>query len=105
MIVDAKSHEEDDVHKKDMAELRNNADGLIYTTELSLKEYRRMIQENEAVEIQRDLEECKRLLQSSDTVALRRALDRLEKSAHRMAEVIYSEAGAGRTHREDEPQE
>jgi molecular chaperone DnaK len=105
MIADAKAHEQEDIRKKELAELRNNADGLIYTTELSLKEYRRMIPENEVEEIQRDLEECKRLLQSSDTVALRRAVDRLEKSAHRMAEVIYSEAGASRALRGDEPQE
>src|SRR5207244_2751418 len=67
MIGEAKDHEQDDVRKRELAELRNNADGLVYTTELSLKEYRKVIPEGEVNEIQRDLEECKRVLQSNDT--------------------------------------
>src|SRR5208282_4313907 len=39
MIGDAQKHEGEDKSKKELAELRNNADGLIYTTEKSLEEY------------------------------------------------------------------
>ena len=39
MISDAQAHQVDDKKKKELADLRNNADGLIYTTEKSLEEY------------------------------------------------------------------
>ena len=48
----------------------------------------------EAGAITRDLEECRRALQGTDSTALRRAVEKLEKSAHRIGEVIYSDTGA-----------
>jgi molecular chaperone DnaK len=102
MVEEAKEHEEEDRRKRELAELRNNADGLIYTTELSLQEYRKLIPDGEVQEIQRDVEECKRALQGSDVQVLRRALDRLEKSAHRIAEVIYSDTGSARAARRED---
>jgi len=39
MVQDAESHKADDQRKKDLADLKNNAEGLIYTTEKSLEEY------------------------------------------------------------------
>jgi molecular chaperone DnaK len=96
IIGESRAHEEEDRRKRELADLRNNADGLIYTTELSLEEYRKMLPEGEAREIQRDLDECKRVLQTNDTASLRKALERLEKSAHRIAERIYGgDVGAG----------
>jgi molecular chaperone DnaK len=103
MIAEAKEHETDDVRKRELADLRNNADGLIYTTELSLKEYRKVLPEGEINEIQRDLEECKRVLNSNDSATLRKAVDRLQKSAHRIAEVIYGgDAGGQKPQRRED---
>jgi molecular chaperone DnaK len=96
IIAQSREHEEEDRRKRELADLRNNADGLVYTTEMSLQEYQKMLPEGEIREIQRDLDECKRVLQTNDSQLLRRALERLEKSAHRIAERIYGgDMGAG----------
>ncbi|MFY1831751.1 molecular chaperone DnaK [Myxococcus fulvus] len=90
MISDAQSHAADDKKKKELAELRNNADGLIYTTEKSLEEYASLLSEKDREEIKTDLERLKGLLNTSDPVALKEAFQRLEGSAYRIADAIYT---------------
>ncbi|WP_164017423.1 molecular chaperone DnaK [Pyxidicoccus trucidator] len=90
MITDAQSHAADDKKKKELAELRNNADGLIYTTEKSLEEYASLLSEKDREEIKADLERLKGLLNTADAVALKDAFQRLEGSAYRIADAIYT---------------
>jgi molecular chaperone DnaK len=90
MIADAQSHAADDKKKKELAELRNNADGLIYTTEKSLEEYASLLSEKDREEIKADLERLKGLLNTSDAAALKDAFQRLEGSAYRIADAIYT---------------
>ncbi|MCP3165409.1 molecular chaperone DnaK [Myxococcus qinghaiensis] len=90
MISDAQAHATDDKKKKELAELRNNADGLIYTTEKSLEEYASLLSEKDREEIRTDLERLKGMLNTSDAVALKEAFQRLEGSAYRIADAIYT---------------
>jgi molecular chaperone DnaK len=94
MIEDAKKHQSDDKKKKEIAELRNNADGLIYTTEKSLEEYASMLSEQDRQEIGADLAALKAVLDSQDPVKLKEAITRLEGSAYRIADAIYAEQKA-----------
>jgi molecular chaperone DnaK len=91
MIEDAKKHHSDDKKKKEIAELRNNADGLIYTTEKSLEEYASMLSEQDRQEIGTDLAALKAVLDSQDPVKLKEAITRLEGSAYRIADAIYAD--------------
>ncbi|MBN8230967.1 molecular chaperone DnaK [Corallococcus macrosporus] len=91
MINDAQSHSADDKKKKELAELRNNADGLIYTTEKSLEEYANLLSEKDRGEIQADLERLRSVLNTSDAGALKEAFQRLEGSAYRIADAIYTD--------------
>jgi len=96
MIADAQAHAVDDKKKKELAELRNNADGLIYTTEKSLEEYGNLLAEKDRDEIKADLENLKGVLNSGDPSALKEAFQRLEGSAYRIADAIYAgEAKSG----------
>ncbi|RKH24149.1 molecular chaperone DnaK [Corallococcus sp. AB018] len=91
MINDAQSHSADDKKKKELAELRNNADGLIYTTEKSLEEYANLLSEKDKGEIQADLERLRSVLNTSDAGVLKEAFQRLEGSAYRIADAIYTD--------------
>ncbi|HLL53797.1 MAG TPA: molecular chaperone DnaK [Myxococcaceae bacterium] len=90
MIAEAQSHSSDDKKKKELAELRNNADGLIYTTEKSLEEYASVLTPKDREEIKVDLENLKSILPSNDPVKIKEALQRLEGSAYRIADAIYN---------------
>jgi len=89
MIADAQAHQSDDKKKREVADLRNNAEALIYTTERSLEEYSSLLKEEEREEIQRDLEELKKVLPDADAVRLKESIQRLEGSAYRIADAIY----------------
>jgi molecular chaperone DnaK len=90
MISDAQQFAGDDRGKKDLAELRNNADGLIYTTEKSLEEYSALVSEQDVVEIRADLEALKIQMNADDVEALKAAIGQLEGSAYRIADAIYA---------------
>jgi molecular chaperone DnaK len=92
MIKDADQHKQDDKKKKELAELRLNAEGLIYTTERSIDEYPSVLPPKEMDEIRIDLEALKNLMESDDSVKIKAGVQRLEGSAYRIADAIYKQA-------------
>jgi molecular chaperone DnaK len=90
MIQEAQSHSVDDKKKKEIADLRNNADGLMYTTEKSLEEYAAMLKDKDREEIKVDLENLKTVLTTNDPPKIKEAITRLEGSAYRIADAIYT---------------
>ncbi|MDF1564555.1 MAG: molecular chaperone DnaK [Deltaproteobacteria bacterium] len=94
MVTAAAEHATSDKGKKELADLRNNADGLIYTTEKSLEEFSEDLSEEDVNEIREDLAALKEMLGKPDVElgALKEALQRLEGSAYRIAEAMYGGA-------------
>jgi molecular chaperone DnaK len=93
MIKDADLNKADDKVKKELADLKNNAEGLVYTTEKSLEEYASALKPEDLGEIRADLEALKALIPSPDPAAIKEALTRLEGSAYRIADAIYAQQG------------
>ncbi len=93
MIRDAEENKSDDKQKKELADLKNNAEGLIYTTEKSLEEYASALRAEDLEEIKADLEVLKAALPSNDPPVIKDALVRLEGSAYRIADAIYAQQG------------
>ncbi|AKJ07765.1 molecular chaperone DnaK [Archangium gephyra] len=91
MISDAQANQSTDKLKKELAELRNNADSLIYTTEKSLEEYGNVLQEKDREEIKADVEYLKELFKGTDAAAIKEAYQRLETSAYRIADALYAD--------------
>jgi molecular chaperone DnaK len=92
-IRDAEQNAAEDQRKRELADLRNNAEGLIYTTEKSLEEYASALKEDDLAEIRADLAELKEVLQSPEPGRIKESLQRLEGSAYRIADAIYSSQG------------
>jgi len=95
MIHDADANRSDDKRKKELADLMNNAEGLIYTTEKSLEEYASVLKLEDLEEIRADLEALRQTMPSGDPVAIKDALVRLEGSAYRIADAIYASSNQG----------
>ncbi len=95
MIRDATANEGEDKKKKELADARNNAEGLIYTTEKSLDEYASVLKPNDLAEIKADLEALRAVLGADDPARIKEALTRLEGSAYRIADAIYASTSGG----------
>ncbi|MFN0062856.1 MAG: molecular chaperone DnaK [Myxococcaceae bacterium] len=91
MIADAQSHASDDKKKKEIADLRNNSEALIYTTEKSIEEYASLLTPQDVNEIKADLDNLKQHMNNPDPGALKEAFQRLEGSAYRIADAIYAD--------------
>jgi molecular chaperone DnaK len=90
MIADAEQHKSSDKKKKELADVKNSADGLIYTTEKALEEYATLLPSKDMAEIRTDLEALKAVVGSEDLPKIKAAVQRLEGSAYRIADALYS---------------
>lgn len=90
-VAEAKAQREADEVKKQAAEVRTHAEGLIYTTERSLAEYGDQLDEVDRELIAGDLENLKEALASDDEMLIEASFKALEGSAYRIAEAIYGD--------------
>src|SRR2546421_1338255 len=95
MIADAEQHKSSDKKKKELADVKNSADGLIYTTEKALEEYATLLPAKDMAEIRADLEALKAVVGSEDLPRIKAAVQRLEGSAYRIADALYSSSDSG----------
>jgi molecular chaperone DnaK len=94
MIGEAESNKSADKKKKELADVKNNADGLIYTTEKALEEYATLLPAKDMAEIRADLEALKGIVAGEELPKIKAAVQRLEGSAYRIADALYSQDSA-----------
>jgi molecular chaperone DnaK len=91
MVAEAEQHKGSDKKKKELADLKNNAEGLIYTTEKALEEYATLLPPKDMAEIKSDLEALQAVVGSEDLPKIKAAHQRLEGSAYRIADALYAQ--------------
>jgi molecular chaperone DnaK len=99
LVRDAQSHTEEDKRRRKVAEARNQADSLIYSTEKNLTDHGDKIGEDDKTKIQEAIAELRKAMEGDDPDAIERATQTLTTSSHKLAEEMYkkasSAAGAG----------
>lgn len=97
MVHDAEAHAEDDKRKKELADIRNQADTLVYTTEKSLKENGDKIDASVKENIEKELENLKQKLTGENAGEIKAGIDSLSMAAQKLAEAMYanSQGAAG----------
>jgi len=92
MIKDAEQHAEEDKRRRQEAELRNQADNLVYNTEKILRENRDKIPEAEVKNIENAIQSAKEAINKGDANTIRNAMEELNRVSHRLAEIMYQSA-------------
>ncbi len=109
MVKDAELHATEDQQKREMIETRNQADGLVYTTEKALKEHGDKVDEETKKSIETALEELKTAMEGEDPEAIKSKTEALATASQKLGEVMYqqaqSEAEAGTEGAEGEEQQ
>jgi molecular chaperone DnaK len=95
MVKDAESHAEEDRRRREEADVRNNADSLVYTTEKSLRELGDQVSPEDRKAIDTALEEVKEALKGSDIDDIRRKTEILTQASYKLAEHMYAQANTG----------
>ena len=91
IIGESENLRNDDQKRRELAELRNKSDGLMYTTERSLMEFSSYLTDDEIRQIRKDIERCRRALETDEIENIILALQNLERSSSRIADVMYTE--------------
>ncbi|MCU1352848.1 MAG: chaperone protein DnaK [Acidimicrobiales bacterium] len=94
MVKDAEAHAEEDRQRKEEAEVRNQADTLVYQTEKLLKEQGDKIDGDEKSAVESALATLKDALAGTDTEAIKTGLEALMTSSQGFTQKLYEQAAS-----------
>lgn len=90
LVKEAEQFKDDDAKRKDVAELRNLSETLLFTTEQTLDGYGEMIDEKMRQSMREGVDRLRKALEpDADTQALRQAYTDLEALVFVMSEMLY----------------
>ncbi|CAF3914698.1 unnamed protein product [Rotaria sp. Silwood1] len=99
MKKDAKEHEADDLKKKEMIELKNKADGMIFQGERQLKEFEAKLDDATKSKIQASIDRLKDAVKTDNAATLQSSIDEFDAAWKDASTQMYSQAtqnpGAG----------
>ena len=90
IITDAGEYRQSDEKRKELAELRNSAEALLYTSERACEECAELVEGEIIDTVKTDIDALRSLIDGSgDAISIKEALQQLELSAYRIAESMY----------------
>jgi len=96
MEKEAKEHEAEDRKKKELIEVRNQADAVIYSVEKSLREFGDRVTQEERGAIENALTSLKKVKDGNDTEAIKKAIEEVQKASYKLAEEMYKKTEEGK---------
>ncbi|MGA2070038.1 MAG: molecular chaperone DnaK [Sedimentisphaerales bacterium] len=92
MKKDAESHAEEDKKKREVVDLKNQSDQLIYVTEKTLKEHGSKVSGDTRGKIESAVNNLKEVAKGNDADAIRRAIENLNSASQELGKTLYEEA-------------
>jgi molecular chaperone DnaK len=92
MVRDAEAHAEDDKRRREEAEIRNNADTLVYQTEKVLREQGEKFEGDEKDKVESALKSVKDALAGSDVEKIKDSTEALVNASHSFTQRLYEQA-------------
>ncbi|MBS1721707.1 MAG: molecular chaperone DnaK [Armatimonadetes bacterium] len=93
MVKEAEANADLDSRLREVAELRNDADRLVFQVEKTLKDLGSKVGEAEKTDIEAKVAAVKEAKDRDDVDALKEAFQQLEQVSHSLSEKLYQEAG------------
>ena len=92
LVQEASDHAEDDRKLREMVEMKNNLEGLIYATHKSMDEFGDRLEDEDKKIIEEKLKKAEEIVKSEDYDSIKKTNDELSEAAHKLAEALYSQA-------------
>ena len=103
MVKDAEAHAEEDRQAKELAEARNLAENLVYSTKKSIDELGDKVEEQEKKDIEAAIADVEEAVKGNDKEAIEEKTRKLTEVAGKLAEKAYQQAAAANANGEDNP--
>jgi molecular chaperone DnaK len=94
MMRDAEQYAEEDKRRKEQVETRNQAEGLVYSTEKFLTENAEKVPADVKTEVESAITAVKSALEGDNTDAIKSAADTLATESQKLGQAIYAEQAA-----------
>jgi molecular chaperone DnaK len=91
MINEAKKYAKEDKKRQELAEARNKADSLIYSTEKTVRELGDKIDADNKEKIEKAIKELKDVLSEEDVGKINAAVEKLNSTLHELSSKIYEQ--------------
>ena len=92
LVKEAETHAEEDKRKKELVDVRNAADALIYTTEKTMNEQGDRVDAATRAEVEEAVNSLKRAMENEDTAEIKRLTEDLTQASHKLAASMYEQA-------------
>ena len=92
MVKEAEANKEADEKKKEEAEVRNNADSMVFQTEKALEDLGDKVSEDDKKKAEDLISELKKALNGTDTDEIKKKTEELNKVAMDLAAKVYEQA-------------
>jgi len=95
MRKDAEEHAEEDKKRRELADLRNQADQMCFQLEKLINENAEKMSESDKAPLEAAIKKTREVAQGDDPAAIRSAINELEQASHAVSKVLYESAQAG----------
>ncbi|HBG28444.1 MAG: molecular chaperone DnaK [Planctomycetes bacterium GWF2_41_51] len=92
MQQDAEAHAAEDKKRREVIDMKNQADQLIYSTEKTLKEHGEKVSADTRGKIESAVNNLKEAVKGEDGDAIKKAMENLSTTAQELGKVLYEEA-------------
>jgi molecular chaperone DnaK len=93
LVAEAARNADADRERRELIELRNQTDGLIYSTERTLEEFKENVAADRRQGLLQAIEAAREASATDDIAALRSAMNELSTRTYEMTEHLYAELG------------
>jgi molecular chaperone DnaK len=94
MMREAEQYAEEDQKRRESAEVRNQADSLVYSTEKFLTDNGDKVPDDVKTEVQSAVDDVKKALEADDVDAIKRTSETLATVSQKMGQAMYANTGA-----------
>jgi molecular chaperone DnaK len=92
MQKEAQEHEAEDKKKREVVDIKNHADQLVYSTERTLKEHGDKVSQETRSNIESALNSLRERIKGDDGEAIKRGMEELGRAAEELGKTLYEEA-------------
>jgi molecular chaperone DnaK len=93
-VKEGEMHAEEDKKKRELIELRNQSDTLVYSTEKTMRDMGDKIDAKTRQDIEDQIQKVKQVMDGEDREAIQREMDQLMQISHKVAEEAYKRAAS-----------
>ncbi|HHX01474.1 MAG TPA: molecular chaperone DnaK [Firmicutes bacterium] len=95
MVQEAESHAEEDKMRRELIELKNQADTAIYSIDRTLKDIGDKVSDAEKQEIETAKQELQKAIESDNIEEIKAKMKALDEVMHKLSQKIYQQSQAG----------